>query len=164
MTPSSSDFAAMLSNSAHRVIPQYPSTATAQFTASLQSQAEALLLKSYAPAAVLTTRGGVAANRIAALEAKLQQAEEALQTAREEMQTSQEELQSSNEELQSTKREALLVLEGRIKVRAIARGEAKAMEVVLRTTRTVLEKRLTENGAKASKEIAAPKAGRKGAR
>jgi len=211
MTPSSSDFPAMLAKSAHRVVPHYPSAATPQFTASLQSQAEALLLKSYAPAAVLTTRsgdivyisgktgkylepaagkanlnvfamareglngvlnvtfgqavrqcravvtrgvkvgenggtqyvdltvqplteppglqgmvlvvfseglvpavvevsvkpkrGGVAANHIAALEAKLQQAEEALQIAREEMQTSQEELQSTNEELQSTNEE-----------------------------------------------------------
>jgi len=58
LTPNSTDFPAMLSRPAHRVISPYQSAAAPQFTANVQSQADALLLKSYTPAAVLTTHAG----------------------------------------------------------------------------------------------------------
>jgi len=58
LTSNAADFPAMLSKPAHRVISTFQSVGAPQFTANLQSQADGLLLKSYAPAAVLTTRSG----------------------------------------------------------------------------------------------------------
>jgi two-component system CheB/CheR fusion protein len=56
--PNSVAFPAMLERSPYRGSTPYIQPSVVQFTATLQSQTDALLLNSYAPAAVLTTRSG----------------------------------------------------------------------------------------------------------